>query len=211
VCRVWHDPEEPNAELLRSADLRWLRTKGHDRLVFTLMDSPKLNSQRLILRSPHKDDAEGIQRLANDREVAMGLARVPYPYTLKDALFFLDKIVPKEFAWIVQHASSERMLGVIGLTPYKDADNIELGFWLGREFWGRGFATEAAKVVLDYAFSSNCTSVVTAGCFIDNFRSLRVLTKLGFQITGESLRLGLAKGSELPHYEMLLTREMWDH
>ena len=176
--------------------------------MFNVTDRPDLRSRRLILRRPHKKDADTIQALANDWEVAKRLARVPYPYTLEDALFFLDEIVPKELVWIVQNSESREMVGVAGLTPHKDAESLELGYWLGREFWGHGFATEAAKVVLDYAFSAPSTSVVTAGCFTDNFRSFRVLRKLGFQITGESLRLCLAERRELPHHDMALTREL---
>jgi RimJ/RimL family protein N-acetyltransferase len=120
----------------------------------------------------------------------------------------LDQIVPKELAWIVQHAGSGEMLGVAGLTPHADTGNMELGYWLGREFWGQGFATEAANLVLDYAFGTGLASEVTAGYFADNLRSARVLRKLGFQFAGESLRLCLAEGRELRHYDMLLTREM---
>ena len=89
-----------------------------------LTDRPVLRSRRLVLRSPHKKDADTIQALANDWEVARRLARVPYPYTLDDALFFLEQIVPKELAWIVQHAGSGEMLGVIGLTPHVDARGV---------------------------------------------------------------------------------------
>ena len=173
-----------------------------------LADAPRLSSQRLTLRRPNRNDAEAIRRLADDWEVARRLARVPFPYTLDDALFFLDQIVPKELAWIVQHAGSGDVLGVADLTPHADADRMELGYWLGREFWGRGFATEAANVVLDYAFGAVRASEITAGCFVDNIRSARVLGKLGFRIAGESLRLCLAEGRELRHYDMLLTREM---
>ena len=78
--------------------------------MLNLADSPRLSSQRLTLRRPNRDDAESIRRLADDWEVARRLARVPFPYTLDDALFFLDQIVPKEPAWIVQHAGSGDVL-----------------------------------------------------------------------------------------------------
>ena len=177
--------------------------------MLSLVDCPRLSSQRLTLRRPNRDDAESIRRLADDWEVARRLARVPFPYTLDDALFFLDQIVPKELAWIVQHAGSGDVLGVAGLTPHADTGNMELGYWLGREFWGQGFATEAASVVLDYAFGAGLAPEITAGCFADNIRSARVLTKLGFRIAGESLRLCLAEGSELRQYDLLLRRESY--
>jgi RimJ/RimL family protein N-acetyltransferase len=122
-------------------------------------------------------------------------------------LFFLDEIVPKELIWVIESSQSREILGLTSLTSHNDAGNIELGYWIGRQFWGYGFATEAANVVLDYAFDVAFIAVVTAGCFFDNFRSMRVLRKLGFQVTGESPRLCLAEGRELPHYDMTITRE----
>jgi [ribosomal protein S5]-alanine N-acetyltransferase len=173
-------------------------------------DRPSLISRRLILRRPQTEDAEAIQRLANDWEVAKRLARLPYPYTLENALFFLDEIASKELVWIAQHSETGELLGVAGLKPLEDAGTLELGYWLGRQFWGRGFGTEAANVVLDYAFGAPSTSAVTAGCFTDNLRSERLLKKLGFHIAKESLRFCLAEGRELPHYDMLLTRKVRD-
>jgi ribosomal-protein-alanine N-acetyltransferase len=161
-------------------------------------------SRRLALRRPNRADAEAIRRLADDWEVATGLARVPHPYTLNDAHFFLDTVVPTDAVWILENAHSGEPVGVAGLTPL--IDSMELGYWLGREFWGQGFATEAASTILDYAFGARITSKVIAGYFADNLRSARVLEKLGFQITGESLRFCLARGRKVRHYDMLLTR-----
>jgi RimJ/RimL family protein N-acetyltransferase len=83
---------------------------------------------------------------------------------------------------------------------------MELGYWLGRAFWGQGLATEAASTILDYAFGARIASKIAAGYFADNLRSERVLRKLRFQISGESTRLCLARGKKLRYHEMLLTR-----
>jgi RimJ/RimL family protein N-acetyltransferase len=130
------------------------------------------------------------------------------PIHWKMLFIFLDEIAPKELVWIAQHSETGELLGVAGLKPHEDAGIMELGYWLGRQFWGRGFGTEAANVVLDYAFGAPSTSEVTAGCFTDNLRSERLLKKLGFHIAKESLRFCLAEGRELPHYDMLLTRKV---
>jgi len=174
--------------------------------MLNIADRPVLTSRRLILRTPRKEDAGTIAALANDWEVAGRLTRLPHPYTLEDAVFFLEEIVPHELVWIIERAGSRDMLGVAGLTPDQAAQTVELGYWLGRAFWGHGFATEAAGLVLDYAFGVAAAAVVTAGCFTDNHRSLRVLHKLGFAIKGESLRFCMAKQRELPHYDLALPR-----
>jgi RimJ/RimL family protein N-acetyltransferase len=174
--------------------------------MLSIADRPVLTSRRLTLRTPRKEDAGAIAALANDWEVARRLTRLPHPYTLEDAVFFLEEIVPKEVVWIIERSGSHEILGVAGLTPDEDAEALELGYWLGRAFWGHGFATEAAGLVLDYAFSVAPGSVVTAGCFTDNLRSLRVLHKLGFAIKGQSLRFCMAEQRELPHYDLALLR-----
>jgi RimJ/RimL family protein N-acetyltransferase len=196
--------------------------------VTLIADRPLLTSPRLLLRAPRKEDAGAIAALANDWEVARRLTRLPHPYTLDDAVFFLEEIVPKELVWIIE--SSAELVGVAGLTVDADGTSVELGYWLGRAFWGHGYATEAAGLVIDYAFDragaracpakvgtgfakkdmlKQKVSVVTAGCFTDNVRSLRVLRKLGFTIKGESLRFCMAQQRELPHYDLALARVGW--
>jgi RimJ/RimL family protein N-acetyltransferase len=174
--------------------------------MLNIIDRPVLTSPRLVLRTPRKEDAPAIAALANDWEVASRLTRLPHPYTLEDAAFFVEEIVPRELVWLIEDAGSRAMLGVAGLTPEEDAQSFELGYWLGRAFWGHGFATEAAGLLLDHAFGRAGALIVTAGCFIDNVRSLRVLRKLGFAITGQSLRFCMAQQRELPHYDLALTR-----
>ena len=177
--------------------------------MLNLVDRPTLTSPRLVLRTPRKEDAPAIAALADDWEVASRLTRLPHPYTLEDAVFFVEEIVPQELIWLIEHASSRVMLGVAGLTPQPDAKSFELGYWLGRAFWGQGFATEAAGLLLDHAFLHAGASLVTAGCFTDNARSLRVLRKLGFAITGRSLRFCMAQQRELPHDDLALTFAAW--
>jgi RimJ/RimL family protein N-acetyltransferase len=165
-----------------------------------------LASRRLTLRKPNRADAQAIRRLADDWEVASGLARVPHPYTLSDAHFFLETVVPREAVWILENARSGEPVGVAGLTPLNQAGYMELGYWLGRAFWGQGLATEAARTILDYTFGARIASKIAAGYFADKLRSERVLRKLGFQITGESTRSCLPRGKKLRYHDMLLTR-----
>ena len=85
-----------------------------------IADRPLLTSPRLVLRAPRKEDAGAIAALANDWEVARRLTRLPHPYTLEDAVFFLEEIVPKELVWIIE--SPAELLGVAGLTPDPEHD-----------------------------------------------------------------------------------------
>lgn len=152
---------------------------------------------------------ETICNLANDGEVVRRLGRLPFPYRAEDALFFLDQIVPHELVWIIEKQDDCNVVGIIGLTPRDDVGKVELGYWLGRQFWELGFATEAAKMVLNYAFGPASLPEIISGCFDDNVRSARVLNKLGFNIVSKSMRSCLAEGKELPHLDARLSREEW--
>jgi len=83
----------------------------------------------------------------------------------------------------------------------------DVGFWLGRPYWGRGYMTEAATAILSWLFETTDHDMVTAGAFADNPASIRVQEKLGFTVCGESRQMCRARGQELPHIDLVLTRD----
>lgn len=174
-----------------------------------LGNAPQIVSERLMLRQPSRDDVGAICALANNWEVTRWMGRLPHPYTNEDALFFLEHVVPREVTWIVQCRSSGEVLGAAGLIPHETSGSVELGYWLGQSHWGKGFATEASRAVLDFAFGRASLPDVASGCFVGNVRSAHVLEKLGFQPVGTSARSCMAQGKELPHLDMVLTRDAW--
>jgi RimJ/RimL family protein N-acetyltransferase len=146
-------------------------------------------------------------QLLGDQGVARQLARVPHPYGPADARFFLQTIVPAEWAWAVTLRPTGALIGMAGLTP-TDA-GAELGYWLGRPHWGAGYATEAARAVLGYGFGALGLPEVTAGWFADNPASGRVLAKLGFVETGRGMLDCLATGERRPAVRVGLLAEGW--
>ena len=137
------------------------------------------------------------------------MGRLPYPYSREDALFFLEHVAPREVVWIVQDHGSGEALGVAGLTPHGVLESAELGYWLGQSYWGSGFATEASRTILKFAFGKESLPEVTSGCFVGNVRSAHVLEKLGFRTIRTSKRSCMAQAKELPHLDMTLTRDRW--
>jgi RimJ/RimL family protein N-acetyltransferase len=160
-----------------------------------------LGTRRLVLRPPTIDDAVAIMDLVGDAEVARNLARVPHPYSLSDARHFLEEIVPREIVWAIE--TSGRLVGMAGLSPEAEGE-AELGYWIGRPFWGRGYATEAATAVVATGFADHGLHALTAGWFDDNPASGRVLAKLGFVPAGEGLRHCLAEGRDKRTFLMRL-------
>jgi RimJ/RimL family protein N-acetyltransferase len=165
-----------------------------------------LTTVRLVLRRPAEGDLPSIVKHANDWEVARLLGRVPHPYSMDDARFFLEKVVPNELTWAITSRVDNAFMGVIGLAPGARSRVAELGYWLGRCFWGNGFATEAGSAVVQYAFRTLGLARLTSGYFIGNLASDRVLTKLGFVRTGEDERQCLAQRKAVRSVEMELAQ-----
>jgi RimJ/RimL family protein N-acetyltransferase len=155
-----------------------------------------LDTARLHLRQPVEQDATAIVAIAGDWEVARRLARVPHPYTDTDVRFFLDHVVPNEPTWAILFRETGRLIGIIGLAPAPDARSAELGYYIARDHWGRGVATEAARAIIEVGIESFGFLKVTSGYHADNPASGRVLAKLGFTIVGTSHRPCLAEGRD---------------
>lgn len=170
------------------------------------MESPRLETSRLVLRKPVPADSAAIIAAVGDWEVAKNLSLVPHPYGAADAQFFLDHLVPADWVWAVTRGGDDELLGVVGLSPAADGTSAELGYWLGRSHWGQGIATEAAAAVIDFAFGTQGFARLTSGFFEDNPASGRVLAKLGFTVAGHSHRPCLARDGEVPAFDLVLPR-----
>jgi len=157
---------------------------------------PELNTPRLHLRRPVERDAEAIIAIAGDWEIARRLARMPHPYGPAEVRFFFDHVVPNEPTWAIEWRETGRLIGITGLAPAPDAGSAELGYYIARDHWGRGVATEAARAVTKLAFESFGYRKLTSGYHADNPASGRVLAKLGFTMVGTANRPCLAEGKD---------------
>jgi ribosomal-protein-alanine N-acetyltransferase len=136
-----------------------------------------------------------------DYDVARMTARVPHPYGESDAEAFIAAGAPHRF--VIEHKQAGVFLGMAGL--HTD-DACEFGYWLGKPFWGQGFATEAARRLAEYAFEVLELESLHAGWFYDNPASGHVLAKLGARHNGSQLRDCRARGAKVLCHDMLLTR-----
>lgn len=160
---------------------------------------PALATERLVLRAPAAADARLIADMANDWDVARMLSTMPYPYALSDAEAWLAHLATNDPRTDMVFALEHRQLGLIGMLGLeeKDPGRTELGYWLGRAFWGRGYATEAVRAALAWAHAAWRRNVVWAGHFAENDASGQVLCKAGFLYTGEVVRTPCrARGGE---------------
>ncbi|MCJ2178536.1 GNAT family N-acetyltransferase [Novosphingobium album (ex Hu et al. 2023)] len=161
-----------------------------------------IRSERLFLRPGWPEDWQEVMSLIGDETVVRNLANVPWPYTDEDARSFLA--LPQEqgfprFLITVPGTSGAAIIGGAGLNR---TDAVpELGYWIARDHWGRGYASEAARAVLGLARAMGHERI-TATHFIDNPASGRVLEKAGFRRTGRvSERFSKGRGKACPSRE----------
>ena len=162
-----------------------------------------IKTERLTLKRGTLEHKSCLIQLIGDFRVASMLSSVPHPYTDEDADYWLGKIEKDElnlniFLYVV-------LIGGVGLAVRGD-DYCELGYWLGFEYWGFGYATEACKGLLEFAQISTSFNRVNANVYKRNFGSSKVLQKLGFEQVGEGEVFSLSRQQNMGclHYEYLL-------
>ena len=141
----------------------------------------KIETERLVLKKSVDTDRERLVSLIGDFMVSKTLSNVPYPYTLDDADEWLKIVDNEEFNLNI--FLNDGLIGGVGLTLAED-DFYELGYWLGVEYWGQGYATESVMELLNYAKSNTPCEKFKANVFKENVASAKVLEKNGFKRVG---------------------------
>lgn len=173
-----------------------------------------IRTERLFLRPAWAEDAPAVAAQIGDWDVVRNLARAPWPYTLTDAQAFCSGAVlaARESAFLIfrRNDGDPQLIGAIGFGPVREGRDIELGYWFGRSHWGHGYAVEAGSAVLNLAFDGLRHDRLSAGHFVDNPASGKVLRRLGFVPTGEVIPYPCkARGGDVPSVEYALTRDAW--
>jgi len=165
------------------------------------MGIAELSTARLRLKKPGPGDLEALAAQIGDWEVTQWLARAPHPYTLSDARDWIESDQQRELNFNIYLDGS--LIGGVGLTP-DDDDFFELGYWLGKDFWGNGYATEAAQCLLDHASNELKLSKFKSSYMLGNDDSANVLRKLGFREIGKGEMFCLSHNESRPCMKLLL-------
>lgn len=145
---------------------------------------------RLLLRPGWPEDASALFNAINDEAIVRNLASAPWPYRLNDARKFLSLPTHADSPrWLIfnRTTASPQLAGCIGI-DVQDNGDVELGYWISRQHWGRGYATEAGRAALQNARTLGHRRLV-ASHFADNPVSAIVLRKLGFRPTGQTFEI----------------------
>ncbi len=170
----------------------------------------RIQTLRLTMRPFEPADASRIVYLAGDYDVAKMCGRVPNPYPVAAAYSFFEitergRASDHEYAFAVA-APIDGLIGSAGVSRVGDrkAATWEIGYWFGMPYWGLGYASKAARALMDWARDQKGANVFLAGHFADNPASGNVLRKLGFVRTGTQDLFSLARRQTSP-----AERYMW--
>lgn len=159
-----------------------------------------IKTERLVLRRFRESDIGVVTSALQDIEMVRMIPSMPWPYTEHDAVTFVRDTAQNDPSVFAIERDGD-LHGAVGV-------NGQLGYWIARNFWGNGFATEASHAVLKRRFRLD-KSHVKSSHRVENTRSRQVLTKLGFQDTAVSERFCNAEASTVVMQDMELTHTSW--
>jgi RimJ/RimL family protein N-acetyltransferase len=161
-------------------------------MMLTMNRQPKMTTERLILRPFTLSDAPFVQQLAGDEAIASTALNIPHPFEDRMAEEWIsthqsdyEAAKAANFAIILRH--EQTFIGAAGLSISSSDSRAELGYWIGKRYWGYGYASEAAQALIHFGFEVLCVNRIYATCLKRNIASAKVLQKLGMAHEG-SLR-----------------------
>lgn len=149
-----------------------------------------IKTERLVLRQLTLEDANAFSKLAGDIDISRMTGSIPNPFPLLSAEFKIMHLLSQKrrglaYPYAVTQGG-EDLIGVGDLFKRSSDDPLEIGYWIGKPFWNMGYITEVGRALIKEAQTTLGVTEFVAGVFFDNRASIRVLEKLGFEVTGES-------------------------
>ena len=151
-----------------------------------------IRTDRLVLRPLALSDAARIALLAGDFDVASMTGTIPHPYNERMAGEWIGSALAGEEGTVFVIERDGALIGCVGYRE-DEKGGAELGYWLGKPYWGQGYATEASAAMVAYAFDEGGLDYLTIGHFADNPASARIIAKLGFTELGVKIREWVAR------------------
>jgi len=163
-----------------------------------------METDRILLRPWRESDAEALFKYASDPDVGPRAGWPPHK-SVEESLQIIKSVFNTPTMWAVELKETAEAIGCVGYLPASVSnlqipdDQCEVGYWIGKPYWGRGICTEALRLVIDYCFNVNHYTVLWGDFFPSNPASGRVMTKCGFVDTGrEVVCPNLEIGSDQP-------------
>ena len=176
---------------------------------------PYFHTNRLVLRPWEMSDADRLFALASNPSIGPSAGWAPHK-SVEESLEIIRSVFTEQCTWAITLKGTGEVIGSVGYSANADS-NIEIGpqdgevgYWVGEEYWNKGYATEALKAVAKYAFTKGKIRNLWGCFFADNVRSGKVMSNCGFTGVGEPIICpNLRVGGDLPVRKMFLSRRAW--
>lgn len=155
-----------------------------------MMDTTEITTQRLILNRPEKNDLEEFYIQINSSEdFAKNLTSITFPFTPEQTERWLEQCnegyeTGESLRLAIREKNIGKLIGTIGIHVDKKHHKAEVGYWLGKEFWSKGYLTEALRAVIDFGFKELNLNKIFATHYLYNLGSERVMQKSGMVLEG---------------------------
>jgi len=175
----------------------------------------RIETKRLVLRHLKKRDFPDLIENISNLNVSRFMSPIPYPYTEKDAEYYLEETRKKtDFCFSVELKSEKRVIGGVGLHKqnYEPAEDIkELGYWIGEKYWRKGYCREAVIALLNIGFKNLKLKKVIIPVFTENKASNVFAKKLGAILAETRKQDATSKATGKTHDQNIyeLTMERW--
>lgn len=151
---------------------------------------PKIETERLILSELKAEDVAAIVQYAGNKKISDYTSHIPFPYEEKDAVFWINQAHQgyrngSHLTLGLHLKPDNEFVGGMGLTIDQRFKRAELGYWIAEEQWNKGYTSEAAKALIDYAFKEMDLHKITSSYMRMNPASGKVMEKCGMHKEGE--------------------------
>lgn len=178
-----------------------------------------LKTKRLILRKPKKGDWQDLMEGVGEYDVAKRTVGIPYPYTKKDAFWFINYALKKwqekkqiGYTFFIELKSENKIIGSIGLDGINYFAGVAAtGSWINKKYWRKGYMTEAKIAINDFAFNTLKLRRINSSVFTDNEASNATQKKIGYVFEGMRRKYQRSKATGKIHDENMygLLKEDW--
>ncbi len=180
-----------------------------------MLTLPTIETSRLRLRPPAESDLPAMPAVFNDPDIYAYTRNIPHPYGDAEARAALERYARlahegRGLVLFPEERATGAMVGLVVLAIERDKNEAELGYAIGRAWWGKGYATEASRALLEYGFKALGLDRIHAHAMVRNPASARVLAKLGMKPVGVAPGKCEKDGEHHDAHAFMIDRLAWD-
>ena len=151
----------------------------------------ELHTDNLVIKKSSEKHLKSLIKELNNWNISKWLIEVPYPYSIDDAKYWVKKTKQDQYSLNIY--LKNKLIGGVSLSNQRENSKWELGYWIGEEYWGNGYAIEACENLISYFFSNTNNSIIYASHMKDNIKSKKIIIKLGFKLVGSGKKFSISR------------------